>query len=377
MINGMQRALQSELDSFFDQTLPSASLWPVTKSAFCQARKSLHPQAIRGLLQHSANLLSDGFSAPLWQGLRVLALDSSIIRVPNTPECAHYFGVMNTSCGKQRPLARASALWDVARHCFVDAILGQYSEDDRTLALQHLPQLSPKDLVVMDRGYPSRELMAAFVKQHIPFCARITTHSWKVVKQFVQSTPMDQTLDMSNDHNPLILRLVKHRLPNGTVLILVTNLLAKEIKPIDFAKLYRHRWRIEEAFKLIKARLHIENWSGILPIPTEQDFYTTLIRANCAACLRLTAKPLPVTLDAANEPLPHGWRQKLNQTYSVSCLRDYLPRLILFAPCLNQLKILILRLLKPAGYVMTKPDRVAKRTIGVRIQGFHPAYKPA
>lgn len=66
---------------------------------------------------------------------------------------------------QKRPLARASALWDVARECFVDATLGKYAEDDRTLAFKHLSQLSSQDLVVMDRGYPSRDWMAALQQQ--------------------------------------------------------------------------------------------------------------------------------------------------------------------------------------------------------------------
>jgi hypothetical protein len=377
MINNTRQALQSELDSFFDQILDSEQCQTVTKSAFCQARKSLNPQSLRDLLQQSAKGLSTGFDAPRWHGLRVIALDSSIIRVPNNTECATHFGYMKTSCGKKRPLARASALWDVARECFVDATLGKYAEDDRTLAFKHLSQLSSQDLVVMDRGYPSRDWMAALQQQKIPFCARITTTQWRAVKQFVLSGKSDQVHDMGTHKQSLNLRLLKYQLPNGTSLVLVTNVLSQTLTPADFSQLYRHRWRIEEAFKHIKSRLQVENWSGILPLATEQDFYATLIRTNCAACLRLAARPLADTLEAANEPLSNGWRNKLNRAYSVTSLNPHLSRLILFAPCQKVLKKLLLRLQAPSNYVMTKPNRVEKRVIGVRIHGFHSPYKVA
>jgi hypothetical protein len=377
IINNTRRALQSELDSFFDQTLDTEHCQTVTKSAFCQARKSLNPQSLRDLLQQSAKGLSTGFDAPRWHGLRVIALDSSLIRVPNNTECATHFGYMNTSCGKKRPLARASALWDVARECFVDATLGKYAEDDRTLAFKHLSQLSSQDLVVMDRGYPSRDWMTALQQQQIPFCARITTTQWRAVKQFILSGKSDQVHDMGTPKQSLNLRLLKYQLPNGTRLVLVTNVLSKTLTPADFSQLYRHRWRIEEAFKHIKSRLQVENWSGILPLATEQDFYATLIRTNCAACLRLAARPLADTLEAANEPSSNGWRNKLNRAYSVTSLNPHLSRLILFTPCQKVLKTLLLRLQAPSNYVMTKPNRLEKRVIGVRIHGFHPPYKVA
>lgn len=52
----------------------------------------------------------------------------------------------------------------------------------------------------------------------------------------------------------------------------------------------RDRWSLEEAFKLIKARLQFENWSGILPHTVTQDFYAPLLRANCAVVLAWAAR---------------------------------------------------------------------------------------
>jgi Transposase DDE domain len=255
--------------------------------------------------------------------------------------------------------------------------LGKYAEDDRTLAFKHLSQLSSQDLVVMDRGYPSRDWMAALQQQQIPFCARITITQWRAVKQFILSGKSDQVHDMGTPKQSLNLRLLKYCLPNGATLVLITNILSQTLTPADFSQLYRHRWRIEEAFKHIKSRLQVENWSSILPLATEQDFYATLIRANCAACLRLAARPLADTLEAANEPLSSGWRNKLNRAYSVTSLNAHLSRLILFAPCQKVIKKLLLRLQAPSNYVMTKPNRAEKRIIGVRIQGFHSPYKVA
>lgn len=61
-------------------------------------------------------------------------------------------------------------------------------------------------------------------------------------------------------------------LPNGPEFIVATNVFDTSVGPSAFGELYRGRWRIEEAFTHIKARLQIENWSGILPQTVEQDF---------------------------------------------------------------------------------------------------------
>lgn len=375
LLGGPRRSLQSELDTFFDQLAPTANL-SVSKSACCQARMNLNPAALAELLRLSANLLTDRFNAARWQGLRVLALDTTVIRVPNNPECALHFSYMNTSCGKWRALARASALWDVSRQCFVDAVLGAYAETDRDLALRHLPALTCKDLVIMDRGYPSRDLMRAFHERGIPFCARITTRNWGAVNRFVRSDRTDQVVEMGDRHQALPLRLLRHVLPNGATLVLVTNVLSPEVSPTDFAELYRQRWRIEEAFKHIKARLQIENWSGCLPVTVEQDFHATLVRANCAACLRLAALPAGLP-EAVNDALSSGWRRRQNMAYSVSCLQGFLPRLLLLPDRSGLLERLIARLSGAGGHVITRSGRSAKRVIGVRIQGFHSAYKAA
>ncbi|MCB1957860.1 MAG: hypothetical protein KDG55_19430 [Rhodocyclaceae bacterium] len=157
LVNAPRAGLQCERDAFFDHALGCAEGRAVSKSALCQARRQLRPAALRGLLAHSAQLFVSHSEAPLWQGRRVLALDGSTLRVPDVPEYAEIFGGMNTSCGRFRPLARASALFDVARGAFVDATLGGFGDDECVLVRQHLPQLGPKDLLLMDRGYPSRE----------------------------------------------------------------------------------------------------------------------------------------------------------------------------------------------------------------------------
>jgi len=375
LLNAPRAGLQSELDAFFDHSLLVPMGRTPTKSALCQARSNLRPQAMRQLLAHSAQVFAEHSTASSWHGLRVLALDSTTLRVPNVPESVEHFGGMLTSCGKFRPLARASALLDVARDAFVDARLGGFADDVRSLAAGHLDALGAGDLLVMDRGYPARQWMAQLCAKGVQFCARIG-HPWAQVKRFERSDQHETVVDLGTAKAPLPLRLIRVVLPNASTLMLVTNVFDTAITGTRFASLYRSRWRIEEAFKRIKARLQVENWSGVLPHTVEQDFYASLVRHNCAAVMAMAARPEENGLEPP-APDAKGWRNRINRTLVLKSLRHFLPRLLLALDPHSLLQHLIERLRAPSANERTRPDRRAQRTKGVRIAGFHFAYKAA
>ncbi|NMG14725.1 Transposase, IS4-like [Aromatoleum bremense] len=377
LLNAPRAGLQAELDAFFDHALGSGEARPVSKSALCQARRQLRPDALRDLLVHSAQLFAAHSPVPTWHGRRVLALDGSTLRVPDGPECAEAFGGMNTASGRFRPLARASALFDVARGAFVDAALGGFAADERSLARGHLPHLEPQDLLLMDRGYPSREWFHELNALGVAFCARISERTWTAVGHFARGRRSDAVADLGTAATPLSLRLLRVKRPNGSRLVLVTNLFDEALSAEAFADLYRARWRIEEAFKLIKARLQVENWSGILPHTVTQDFYASLLRANCAAVLALAARPEDAAVSANTGLDAKGWRVRLNRTLALKSLRHYLPRLLLALDLAAVLDRLVERLRSPTAVERTRPDRSAPRRKGVRIADFHYAYKTA
>jgi hypothetical protein len=375
LLNAPRAGLQIEINQFFDHALGNDTAQAPTKSALCQARSKLKPEALRSLVALSAAKLVEHSAAPAWHGYRVLALDSTVLRVPAVAECAKYFGGIQPACGKFRPLARATALLDVARDCFVDVYLGKYNEDDRSLALRQMDALGRGDLVLMDRGYPSRAMLAHLHARGVKFCVRMP-RGWKETGRVMAGRCADQRSELGTPDQPVPVRLLRYGLPNGNVLVLATNIDEPHLDAAQFAALYRSRWRIEECFKLIKARLQVENWSGVQPQTVEQDFYAAAVRINCAAIIALEADPTHAAL-APPEPNAQGWRVALNCTLVIKNLRHKLPRLLLALNAETVLANLLDRLRAPGAKERTRPGRTAKRSNKVKIAGFHFAYKGA
>ena len=84
----------------------------------------------------------------------------------------------------------------------------------------------------------------------------------------------------------LRLRLVRVVLSTGCTEVLITSLLDTVAYPAaEFGALYHARWRIEEGFKTLKCRLHLEGFTGELPHAIEQEIHAKILIANITAAL--------------------------------------------------------------------------------------------
>jgi Transposase DDE domain len=156
-------------------------------------------------------------------------------------------------------------------------------------------------------GIPAVWLFALLLQQGRHFLARIDGGQWAEVQAFVGSGLQEQVftrpvgrdtrraaraLGVDGLPDTVSFRLVRVALPDGSEEILATSLLDDDTYPAaDFAELYHARWSIEEAFKVLKHRLMVEQFSGESPEAIRQDFhlcprgYAKLLAANLAAAL--------------------------------------------------------------------------------------------
>ncbi len=331
LINMVKRPLQDELDEMFRALQgEKIALRQVSKSAFCQARKKLKPSAFIALNQTQNAYFYKEFDQESWHGKRLLAIDGSLVDVPNTAANQEHFGSWGSRHGTKRAKARASQIFDVLNDVTVDALLKPKEIGERELAKQHLAKVNTGDLVLLDRGYPAHWLFAFMLERDIDFCARISS-SWSATKQFIASgqqeaivtiTPSTYAARLCRRHSvsdkPLQLRFVRIELDSGEIEVLVTSLLDTLLLPHDlFKELYHHRWPVEEDYKRLKSRLELENWSGKTSTAVYQDFHAAIFTKNLAAILAHPAK-LPIIEQTSSRQ--HSYQ--VNMTNLISKLKD-------------------------------------------------------
>lgn len=328
MLTGMRKCIQTELDEFYAHLQQQAQLVRhVSEQAFSKARAKLSATAIPGLNDWLvARADADGF-VPRWHDLRLVAADASTLR----------FG------RRASHVARAASTEQIAFGLFLPgaemmlaASLHSVHENERQMLFQHIDRLSAGDLLLMDRGYPCRWLVALLNARGIKFCMRVEkagSGGFNCVRDFLLSDKDEQVVTLSapdrcdaTDYEcpatPQTVRLVRHVASTGKVRVLMTNLLDADAFPAsEFGDLYHQRWRIEEAFKRLKHRLNLEHVSGLSQLATLQDFAAKILCDNLQA----------LTTQAACDETPLTPTRRINRAAVHSVLKPLLPSLLLVA----------------------------------------------
>ena len=357
MLSGMRKSIQGELDEFFAHLNQQAQLVRhVSEQAFAQARAKLSLTAIPllndWLIQRAEHY---GFVSR-WRGLRLVAADASTVR----------FG-LRASHVKRAALADqiVFGLFLPGSELMLAASLHSVHENERQMLFEHLDRLSSDDLLLLDRGYPGRWLVAALNQRTIAFCMRVEksgTSGFTCVREFLRSGLLEQlvtlgsvdrrdVVDFECPSEPQTVRLVRHIAPNGQVRVLMTNLFdVARFPACSFGELYHQRWRIEEAFKRLKHRLNLEHVSGLSQQAVVQDVAAKVLCDNLQALTALSAHD--------NAGLPESVR--INRAYVHTALKPLLPALLLGKKVAKLLRV-VLRLVAQHTYVhqenLSKPRK--------------------
>lgn len=185
-----RRGYRHILDAFWDECashgVPLPTETPVTASAFCQARAKLSSELLRHVLHEASAKMESTFrSASRWRGRRVFAVDGCKVNLQRSHELDAQFG---RPAGGHVPQATVSALVNVMTQIPNDVVIGRYGACERQLLLDHLSVLEAGDVLVLDRGYPSHELLRILRDSEIDFLVRVpATHTFDVITAFRES----------------------------------------------------------------------------------------------------------------------------------------------------------------------------------------------
>jgi len=336
----MKGALQRELDEFYKAlNQEDLKLRVITKGALTQARAKLNEWAFTRLNEVAVNSFYDNAEYNVWHGMRLLAVDGTRLVLPNHPSVVEEFGQhsFGPKADSPRSLALASMLYDVLNQITIDAQIAPYSESEGDLLSKHLDKIKEGDLLLLDRGYPCFWLLFMLKARNIEFCVRLKDNWWLKVKDFAESREKERIVTFSlpkKDRSKLkdyphmqdatiTCRLLKIELETGETEILCTSLIDAEKYPHEeFKQLYHFRWNEEEAYKLLKSRVELEDFSGKTARAVKQDFHAkTFLLTLCA----IYAHPIEERVRAeykADENRKYD--QKINRTNAISVTLDVL-----------------------------------------------------
>lgn len=299
---GDRRGYRHLLEEFWheasEQGVDLGSDVPVSAAALCLARQRLHSEIFRDLLHKACSTL-DGDRALrrdlLCKGRRVFAVDGTTHAVRRSRELDDHFGVAD---GSHYPQATVVALVDVISRVPYDAWIGPYASCEREALFHLLSRLNPGDVLLLDRGFPSHEVIDALVRRRIDFALRVCAKSsFRQVQEFAKSGESERTVlfeprDQCDPQTPssVEVRLVRCERPGAEPFILMTSLPRSFASRDELDDLYHMRWSIEEMFKIPKVhylhqrQFHSKHVDGVI-----QEILGLLLYMALSQIMRLVA----------------------------------------------------------------------------------------
>lgn len=296
-------------------------------AAFCKARQKIKWEGFEKLFHDSSTVMYD-FPYKKLDGYRLLAIDGSDFNLPNTPEIREEFGSEAFRNGEQ-PQALVSCLYDVLNLVAIDAKVERFNANERKIAEKHLDYLdsvrTSKDVIIMDRGYPSAELISLLERKKYYYLIRVNKNQF--FREIRQANLPDQIVTRKeNDGTELTFRVINVKLNDEKEETLVTNLFSKSLTEPFFSKLYHYRWGIETRYDVLKNMLMVEDFSGVLPLCIYQDIFATLYLANTMA---IAESDYEEVLDEYNKDENHKYQYTWNSAMVIYALKNSFIELVL------------------------------------------------
>jgi len=316
--SGKSSGVDIKSGQFFKNARRSG-LWPeaeaVHRSSLSRSRKKLPWNVFRDILKDAVELaykLWPRDPSYLWHGMSVIAIDGSKYDLPATEENRKEFdpqsGLQHEGRGHY-PQCLVSTAYDVFRRLPVARTVVGIHGSEREEALELVASIRPGAVLLFDRGYPSYHLICSLRDQYNGyFIFRCPARStFPAVEEFVRSGCQEGYILLHPSNNYLQalsrrqrkkakviqLRIVRLVSPDGTVSVLLTNLLNQSSFPEEeIISLYFRRWEVEGNYRNEKVVLEIEEFHGKSGNSIRQELYAVTIMSVIARTLMVVTSQI-------------------------------------------------------------------------------------
>jgi hypothetical protein len=248
----------------------NASLGVVTAvgaSALCRARRRVGAAPLRALFEAVAGVVAaPGVPGVCWRGLRLVAWDATLMRVPDSPVVRRVYrqrGGVKLVWGY--PLLRLSVLVECGTKALIGAAFGPDTLGENGYARRLLRCLRPGMLLLADAYYDDRVLLAQVNETGAAWLVRSTaTRTPLIGKVLPDGSYLSRLAGRRRRDQPLDVRVIEVwltvRYADETVRRqrwrLLTSLTDYHRFPAaDLVTVYHDRWEAETCFRGIKSSI--------------------------------------------------------------------------------------------------------------------------
>lgn len=284
MLDMRKTTLQTRLNLYFGHVKGGD---PISQQAFSKLRMNFDHSPFETMLRETVKEEYSGqYELPLWYGYHVLAIDGSSLQLPRVDELREEYGVRGR--GGMCPCAGISVLYDVLHGWAIDPAIAGAGMNEREECKKHiqflcraLPKIAEMSIILIDRGYPSLDLLSYLQQSGLKFLARCNSQFLSEIN----NAPIGDSIVMLK--NGVSVRVVKFELPSGEVETLVSNLF--DLPESLFPELYSLRWGVETAYFKLKRELCVEKFSGKTANSIRQDFWASMVLLNSVSVVQKEA----------------------------------------------------------------------------------------
>lgn len=368
ILQNSKTSLQAGLNAFFDTYKKGET--ECTKQAFSKGRQRIKVEAFQELSQTVVENFYKKAELSNWKGYQLFGIDGTRLNLPCTKELDEIYGAQ-TSQGAPQVQVLVSCVYDLLHGIIVDTCFAPCRSSERDAAMAMMADFHVKNVknpvFIMDRGYPSAELLNAIVTNGHKFIIRYSS-------EFIQNEEIvndDVTIvhTFKKKKFSMKLRVLKIKLSEQEPEQLVTNIFDPSVSLEDFRWAYRKRWGIETKYNDVKNKLEIENFSGYSSKAILQDFYATMFLANLAGVMQYD---LHMEIESAHADPENIYAYKMNIAMTISELKRTVVEMLATSSRLKRERLyqkIIFRLTR--SVVPVRPNRAEARTKKHKSMKFH------
>lgn len=183
----MRTVLKNLVDGLSEASVRVGQYWKVPcKSSITEARQRVGPRVMSQLFHQVVRPLATAQTPGAFVGgLRVIAVDGTVLDVPDSAANARVFGYPGTRPGSRAafPKVRLVVLVEAGTHLIFDALMCPYRMGERVRVLRLLRSVRTGMLLMWDRGLHSYAMVQATLAKGCEYLGRVPANVKFIVEE--------------------------------------------------------------------------------------------------------------------------------------------------------------------------------------------------